>query len=49
MEACPMSPGQSSVEEQPASNLPSLVATPTFVGSSYASPRIGRITSTTFQ
>jgi AraC family transcriptional regulator len=49
MEACPMGPSQSVVEEQATSNLPPLIAIPAFVGSSHTSPRIGRITSPTFQ
>jgi AraC family transcriptional regulator len=49
MDARPMNPNQSTVEEESTSNLSPLTAIPVFVGSSYTFPRIGRITGPTFQ
>jgi AraC family transcriptional regulator len=49
MDARPMNPIQSAVAEESTSNLSPLTAIPVFVGSSYTFPRIGRITSPTFQ
>jgi len=49
MESSPMIPGQASVEDEATSKLPPLVAIPAFFGNFHIAPRIGRITSPTFQ
>jgi AraC family transcriptional regulator len=49
MESHPTNPGQPPVEEEATFILPPLSALSAFVGSSYTFPRVGRITSPTFQ
>ena len=49
MEAHTMNPGQHPSEEKATFSLAPLSAIPAFVGTSYTFPRIGHITSTTFQ
>jgi hypothetical protein len=49
MESRPMIPGQAAIEDEATSKLPPLVAIPALFGNFHIAPRIGRITSPTFQ